>query len=170
MARTSDAAFGVGLQLEDGTSVLTRVMKRVVPILFVLFALVAPLHGEPRHLGEPANLSPAARRVIRERMERHGQDMEDLVWSVLLLDYANAARAASAMAAGARPLDRNAPELEHLVYLFEMQDELRARALTLAEAASKRDPTAMEAAFKQVSETCVKCHVMYLSSPRPAKR
>jgi hypothetical protein len=145
-------------------------MQRSTLIAVVLVALVSPVRGEPRHLGEPTNLPPAARRVIRDRMQHHSHDMEELVWSVLLLDYDNAARAAAAMATGAKPLDRNAPELEHLVYLFEQQDQLRVRALTLAEAASKRDPIAMEAAFKQVSETCVNCHVMYLNAPPTKKR
>lgn len=145
-------------------------MRRSVLISIVMLALVSSVRGEPRHLGEPAGLAPAARRVIRDRMQHHSQDMGDLVWSVLLLDYPNAARAAAAMATGAKPLDRNAPELEHLVYLFEQQDQLRARALTLAEAAGKRDPIAMEAAFKQVSETCVNCHLVYLNPPTTKKR
>ncbi len=117
----------------------------------------------------PERLSPAARRVVQERMQDHGREMGHLVWDVLLLDYAQAAQAATAIAKGASPLDRNAPELEHHVYFFTLQDQLRARSLVLADAARAQDGIAVSSAFNQVSETCVHCHVVYLE-PSPLRR
>jgi hypothetical protein len=135
-------------------------------LALVLLSLIwSPLaRAGEGHLPSPSGLSAEARRVVHQRMEQHGKAMSQLVWAVILLQYDQAARAASAIADGARPLDRNDPALAELVYLFEQQDRLREQARAIADAAAKRDGIAMGAGFKQLSETCVDCHVAYLKS------
>jgi hypothetical protein len=138
-------------------------MKRLVLVLTLGISLLPSAWGGKEHMPDPAGLPPAARRIIRERMEKHGSDMSTLLWAVLFLDYERTARLATSIAEQAQPLDRNAPELQSLVHLFEMQDQLRHRAATLAEAAADRSGVEMSAAFKQVTETCVNCHYLYLN-------
>jgi cytochrome c556 len=119
---------------------------------------------------EPTAISREARRLVRKRMANHGQRMSDLVWAVILLDYAGTERAADAIAKAPRPLEPNRPELVALAQdFFQYQDLLKERAAILAKAAHERDGFAMGAAYQLVVETCVNCHVTYLNPP-PAKR
>lgn len=124
------------------------------------------LAGE-RHLATPP-LSNAARAIVRERMASHSKQMTELVWSVVLLDYAESARIATAIATEprlARPTTGDATELNSALppRFFELQDQLRDQARELAAAARARDPSATAKRYGGLAETCVRCHDAYLS-------
>jgi hypothetical protein len=119
-----------------------------------------------RHLPPPAQLSPAVRSLLHDRMARHGNTMTDLVQSVILLDYDKAARLAREIAEEprlARPLTKDASELNAQLpdRFFELQDALHTRASHLAEIARTRNGAELAPAFGQLAETCVSCHRVY---------
>ena len=44
---------------------------------------------------------------------------------------------------------------------FDLQDELRAQARTLGDAAEEQNPFHVANAYGRLSETCVRCHATY---------
>ncbi|MBX7117234.1 MAG: hypothetical protein K1X64_23150 [Myxococcaceae bacterium] len=103
-------------------------------------------------LPEPDYLLPLARKVLHERMERHGRDMPQLLLSVVLLQRDVAASTAARIANEPRvsrpppaddfALNRALPER-----FFVLQEDLRQRAKAVAE----------------LTQTCVACHSAYLN-------
>ena len=132
----------------------------------------APAPTPKKTLGAPSYLSPLARQVLKRRMERHGKDMLLLVQSVLLLDRETAGRLATQVAEEprlTRPIaggedDVNASLPERF---FVLQDELRGKAKTVAEAARKSDDVALSARTGELMQTCVSCHSTYLEPKAP---
>jgi hypothetical protein len=125
-------------------------------------------------LGAPGYLSPIARQLLKRRMERHGKDMLNLVQAVLLLDRDGAKQLATdvaeeprltrPIAGGEEDLNASLPER-----FFVLQDELRVKAKTVAEAASKMDDVALAARTGELMQTCVTCHSTYLEPKQDAK-
>lgn len=118
----------------------------------------------------PSYLSPIARQLLKRRMARHGHDMLTLVQSVLLLDHATTQRLASEFAAEprlTRPIAGGEDDLNAALpeRFFVLQDELRSRALSLAEAAKKTDDAALASRLGELTQTCVSCHSTYLEPP-----
>lgn len=119
-------------------------------------------------LPEPDYLLPLARRVLNERMKRHGHDMPQLMLSVVLLQRDVAAEAAKRIAN--EPLVMRPPPGDDSLLnsalpprFFVLQDELRQRAKALSDAADQKDDKALAVAFGQLTETCVACHSAYLN-------
>jgi hypothetical protein len=149
--------------------------KRLVGLL-VLFAFVGGAHADSpptvkKGLGAPGYLSPLARGLLKKRMERHGKDMLLLVQSVLLLDRTEAKRLATQVAEEprlTRPIAGGADDLNTALpeRFFVLQDELRSKARTVAEAAGKTDDVALAARTGELMQTCVSCHATYLE-PTP---
>jgi hypothetical protein len=120
----------------------------------------------------PGHISGMARALIRDRMRLHGDDMNDLLWSVMFLDYesmnaistdiAETPRFARPMGEGAE-VNQGIPER-----FFELQDELQKGAVRLAEVARQRDGQNVAEAFANVAQTCVQCHSYYLDEPKSA--
>jgi hypothetical protein len=120
-------------------------------------------------LPEPGHLPELARTFLKQRMQRHGSDVEALLRSVVLLRRPEAREAANRIATEpwlVRPirgsedaLNSSLPEL-----FFILQDQLRDRARTLAQAATAKDDRALAQAYGQVMETCVQCHSAYLNA------
>src|SRR5689334_23127133 len=112
---------------------------------------VAPPATEP-HL-EPAQPLPgAARAVLKSRMASHVRDMTALVSAIMVLDYASIHQRAMDVAGDAnlaRPLGGDATELNTLLpeKFFEYQDQLRASARQLADAAERTDALAVSDAY-----------------------
>jgi Cytochrome C' len=126
--------------------------------------------AQPRHLPPPSDLSPMARQLLRERMVRHGKTMSDLVQSVIVLDYAEAARLSREIAEEprlARPLSQSDLNAGLPERFFELQDELHQRANRLSEVARSRNGSALAPAFGQLAETCVSCHRVYSMGRTP---
>lgn len=121
-------------------------------------------------LEEPSYLSPIVRQLLKQRMARHGVDMLALVQSVLFLDHQTTQRLAGEIAAEprlTRPIadglaDVNAALPERF---FVLQDELKSRAIDLADASRSSDHAQLAARLGELTQTCVSCHAAYLEPP-----
>ena len=121
-------------------------------------------------LREPQHLPAAARLILVRRMERHGVDMTQLLWSVLMLNYDEVQKSADQIASEprlARPLPGGSSELNALLppRFFELQDQLYATAKGVSEAAQARNDGRIAKAFGNLSQTCIQCHGLYLNEP-----
>lgn len=116
-------------------------------------------------LGTPEHIPPAARAVIRSRMQRHGEQLGTLISRVVVLDYEGAARAAGEIydePALARPITGD--ELNGVLpeRFFVLQDDLRAQARRLVTAAARRDSAGLAAEVGALTKSCISCHDLYL--------
>lgn len=143
-------------------------MKRTL-IASLLVGSLALASDAPRgRLREPDYLSPLARQLLRTKMQRHGDDMLQLVMAVTLLqkerarriatDIANEPRLVKPIAGGEDDLNAALP-----LQLFTLQDELRLRAKAVAAAAEKGDDKELAKSLGRVTETCVACHSAFLN-------
>jgi hypothetical protein len=127
----------------------------------------APAKEEPG-LGRPDYLSELARQILRRRMDRHGRDLHQLTTSVVLLRRDVARTLAEAIATEpriVRPLPDSRDELNTALpeRFFVLQDELRERAKSLAEAAKKGSDRELGETFSRMMQTCVACHSAFLN-------
>ena len=128
---------------------------------------ITPEPDRPR-LAAPDYLPELARSVLRERMQRHGDQMMRLLLAVTFLQHEVAAATAKDIAGEprlVRPLPGGADDLNRLLpeRFFVLQDQLRKEASDLEAAAKARNDAKMAAAFGRVSQTCVACHSAYLN-------
>ena len=158
-------------------------------------APAASASTDGRQIPLPDYLSPLARDAMRTRMARHGDDMTRILWAALLLDYEEAAAAASHIAnegmlapfgsdGGARAselptrfgsLVRDTGSSLELLELrnqlprrfFELQDELKANATAVQVAAQQHSGARFGEAVGRLQETCISCHVVYMAGPPP---
>jgi cytochrome c556 len=124
-------------------------------------AISTPARQEP-----PEPLSPTARAILKERMASHARDMGELVSAIMLLKYPAIAQRADAIAADvnlSRPLTGDATELNSSLpeKFFLRQDDLKASARLLGDAARNLDPYQVASAYGRLSEACVRCHADY---------
>jgi cytochrome c556 len=117
----------------------------------------------PDRPGPPEPLSPAARALLKERMASHAEDMSDLVSGIMLLEYSRIITRADKIVSDvnlSRPTTQDATELNASIpeKFFVRQDELKAAARALGEAARSGNPYRVAEAYGHVSETCVRCH------------
>lgn len=123
-------------------------------------------------LGTPSYLSQIARQLLTQRMLRHGRDTLNLVQSVLFLDRETTQRLAAEIAAEprlTRPIAGGADDVNAALpeRFFVLQDELKSRALDLAEAARSPDNEKLAKRLGELTQTCVSCHSAYLEPPPP---
>jgi hypothetical protein len=133
-------------------------------------ALATALFLRPARLGieklpEPTYLPPAARQVLKGRMERHGGEMRELVMRIILMDDDGAARVAGAIydePTLARPLAGD--ELNGMLpeRFFVLQDELKASAKRTVGALARGDHAAIGDELAALTKSCVVCHDAYL--------
>ena len=95
--------------------------------------------------------------------------MGDLMAAIMLLEYDQIASRADDIASDvnlSRPVTNDATELNAQIpeKFFVRQDDLKAAAHTLAEAARTQNPYKVADAYGRLSETCVRCHADF----RPA--
>jgi hypothetical protein len=134
----------------------------------VLLAAQPPATGAKKKLSSPRYISPAARMLLDQRMERHGEAAMRLAISVVLLEYEESGQVAKMLSEEATLARPKAGELDTLnaqlpARFFELQEELRARAGELADAAAKRNDAAMATAYGKLTSACVSCHSVYLN-------
>lgn len=115
-------------------------------------------------------LNELARQLLRRRMERHGRDLNQLATGVVLLRREVVLAIAQTISTEpriTRPLPDTRDELNGALpeRFFVLQDEVRERAKALAEAAKSRDDAAVAEAYGRTIQTCVACHVSFLSPP-----
>jgi cytochrome c556 len=123
----------------------------------------------PDRTGPPEPLAPAARALLKERMAAHARDMGELVSAIMLLEYDAIADRADKIAADvslSRPTSKDATQLNAQIpeKFFVRQDDLKAAARGLAEAARARNPYKVADAYGRVSENCVRCHADFRPS------
>ncbi len=122
--------------------------------------------SNPERQDPPEPLSPAARAILKERMASHARDMGELVSAIMLLKYPEIAQRADAIAADvnlSRPVTGDATELNSSLpeKFFVRQDDLKAAARLLGDAARNLDPYRVANAYGRLSEGCVRCHADY---------
>jgi hypothetical protein len=110
---------------------------------------------------ERGNLAEGARRSVRSVMFEHGQNMENLLWSALMLRYEKTHKLAQWIADNATEVQ---PASDVPEEFYVMRTEMREAATRLAAAATKRDDKELAAAYGALSATCVSCHTKYLWS------
>ena len=147
--------------------------SRLSAALLLLLCAAAPASDGSGKREAPSRtedrLPAGARMLLLERMGNHRFDAARLHESVLLLDHERTKEVATQIAAEPRlapPTQGAAEELNSLVppRFFELQDELAQRARALASAASKGDAEGVARAYGAVTETCVRCHAVYLEA------
>lgn len=104
-------------------------------------------------------------------MERHGKDMSHLMTGVVLLKREVVEPLAQSLAGEpriTRPLPDSRDDLNAALpeRFFVLQDELRERARSLAEAARTKDDKQLGEAFGRLTQTCIACHSAFLNSPK----
>ncbi|MBK8014390.1 MAG: hypothetical protein IPK13_23960 [Deltaproteobacteria bacterium] len=105
-------------------------------------------------------------------MQRHGDEMSELLWAVVFLDHEAVLELADAMDREprlARPLSEDATELNIRLppVFFVLQDELFRHTQALAAAAQRHDDSAIAGAYADLARTCVLCHGVYLNPEQP---
>jgi hypothetical protein len=124
-------------------------------------------NAKPPGLATPDYLPETARMLLRKKMERHGQDARELMFSVTLLQYDVAKGAAQRIASEprfVRPIAGGEDDLNALLpeRFFVLQDESRTHAQAVAMAAEKKDDKALAESYGRLVQTCVACHSAYL--------
>ena len=100
-------------------------------------------------------------------MRQHGPEMEQLIWSVLLLQRHQTGVLAERLSGSerlARPMPGQLDTVNAAVpeTFYALQDLLHERATDLQVAAKNGDDDAVAVAFGRLTETCVACHARYL--------
>jgi hypothetical protein len=147
---------------------VSRGMKRTFTASLLVGSLALAADAPRGRLKEPDYLSPLARQVLRTKMQRHGDDMLQLVMAVTLLQKERARTIATDIAAEPRlvkPIAGGEDDLNAALplQLFTLQDELRLRAKAVAAAAEKGSDKELAKALGRVTETCVACHSAFLN-------
>lgn len=112
--------------------------------------------------------------ALRSQMLDHGDDMENLLWSALMLDYEGTAAIADKMSK-APSLSRAGVGQEDTINamlppeFFEFQDQLEASIAGLRSAAEASKDDAMADEYAKVAKTCIQCHSLYLRFPVSAE-
>ena len=106
-------------------------------------------------------------------MQRHGDDMLQLVMAVTLLQHERARRIATEISTEPRLVKPIAGGEDDVnaglpLQLFTLQDELRLKAKSVAAAAEKADDKELAKSLGRLTETCVACHSAFLN-PREAE-
>jgi hypothetical protein len=120
----------------------------------------------------PDALPGEIRALLGPRMQRHGDDMEELLWAVLLLSRDAAADIAEDMASEPRvappTADMDLANSRVPPRFLALQQQLFVQTRALRDAAARSDDPAMAEAFGALSSTCVQCHTAYLGRPAGA--
>lgn len=125
-----------------------------------------------RELAEREGLPPAVRGALSAQMGRHGEQLTFLLADVVMLDYEAAAELTDELISEpslGRPLPGDTESLNALLpaAFFDYQEQLRARAIRLSQAAKAKDRAQLVASFGNLAETCVGCHASYLHDELP---
>lgn len=112
------------------------------------------------------HVSAAARRLLSETMLTHGDNMESMLWSALMLDHESVATISEWMSEPPL-LKRPDPSTDKTTasalppLFFDFQDRLQTAAKKLQKTAVARDDAALGSDIAAVVETCVGCHALF---------
>jgi hypothetical protein len=108
-------------------------------------------------------------------MMEHGDSMESLLWSALMLEHQTTETITQRILAQPR-MSRPTPGLADTINewlperFFALQDQMYGAAEELNKAAAARDDLGTAKAYGRLAETCVTCHSLYLTLPAEAGR
>lgn len=120
-----------------------------------------------RKLLREGSLSPVARQLIRSKMRQHGEQMENLFWSALMLDHESARLLADwivELPRVSRPTGATDDTLNASFPppFFTFQDEMYRLAARVRDAASRERDDELARDFSALARTCIDCHALYL--------
>ena len=119
-------------------------------------------------LERSTELPKVVRNTLRRPMQHHAENLENLMWSTVTLDYETVSSIAKWLRTEPK-LSRTTEEDTVNRYIptefFDLQDTLHEAASELAIAADNRDDEAMADAYARLTVTCVRCHSLYLALP-----
>ncbi len=115
-------------------------------------------------------LPKLARFALHQQMVKHGDSMESLLWSALMLDYESIELISKDMSLGptlSRPMPGVGDTINALLppRYFTLQDQLAGSIGKLRDAASAKDDAAMAVEYANVAQACIQCHSLYLTFP-----
>ncbi len=115
-------------------------------------------------------LPELARDLLRMHMIEHGDSMESLLWSALMLDHETTQTVTEHLLGQPRMSRPSAAAGETLndwlpPRFFDLQDQMYDAAKALQQAARAKDDQGTARAYAKLAETCVTCHSLYLSIP-----
>jgi hypothetical protein len=118
-------------------------------------------------LPEPEFFPPLAREILHRRMNRHGEDMLALVSSILMLNHQVSETLATEIVrepllGRPTPADPDTLNVQLPARFFGLQDELKDRARSVAQAAQGKHNQKLVQSLGRLIETCVSCHALYL--------
>ncbi len=118
---------------------------------------------------EPVPLE--VQQIVRERMRRHGDELQDLLRAVVLVDHDQVAALAAKIAeepvlAPPRPGAEDTLNALLPPRFFALDDARRDEATELAAAARARDETRLGRGFGRLASTCVECHAAFRPPPK----
>ena len=152
-----------------------KATKASIPAKESIAKEVAKPEPEPTETTRPALIRPKplpklARLALRNRMQNHGDDMESLLWSTLMLDYESTDGIAGRMAEAptlARPTTADLDSINAMLppEFFGLQDQLASSIQALRVAAQAKDDVALATQYSEVTQTCIRCHSLYLRFP-----
>ena len=115
-------------------------------------------------------LPALARELLLDTMWNHGEAMENLLWSALMLDHdmtqvnvqqiLTTPRLSRPVTEAGETLNDSLPP-----EFFELQDQMYAAAQQLADASRERNDVGTAAAYGDLARTCISCHSVYLHIP-----
>ncbi|MBI2375564.1 MAG: cytochrome c [Deltaproteobacteria bacterium] len=113
-----------------------------------------------RSMPAPVHLSAEARDALGTRMQGHGDDMNDLLWSILFLDFESTSDIALHIATETPPPSAHVPP-----DIIGYETRLNALSAELRAAAKAEDAARVAELYGKIAETCVRCHASYLTEP-----
>ncbi len=167
------AASMVGCKdTKDKTATASGAEKKAVAKDVVKVAPETPKETSRPMLLRPKPLPKLARLALRNRMQNHGDDMESLLWSTLMLDYESTDGIAARMANAptlSRPTDADLDTINAMLppEFFGLQDQLATSIAGLRAAAKAKDDAALATQYGEITQTCIRCHSLYLRFPGP---
>lgn len=116
-------------------------------------------------------LPELARDLLRKYMIEHGDSMESLLWSALMLEHQMTEVVVEQILGQPRLSRPVASEAGDTLNdwlpprFYELQEQMFTAAEELRFAASKRDDVGTAKSYARLAETCVTCHSLFLSLP-----
>ncbi len=131
-----------------------------------------PLAPDTPKLVRTKPLPELARASIRNRMQNHGDDTENLLWATLMLDYElteGIAKVISKEPTLARPQEDDLTTINAMLppEFFDLQDELVTSVDAIGRAAKARNDEAIASEYGKIVKTCISCHSLYLNFDAP---
>ncbi len=111
------------------------------------------------------HLPQRARSLLKKEMWLHGDTMESVFWSTLMLDYETIRLLTASMGDGqriARPIDDRSANAWFPQQFFDLQDQMFSLIGQLNKEAVAKNSAGIAQAYANLAKTCVNCHAVFL--------